>query len=78
MTITFACQCAPLTVSDVGDTPPVCRCGERRISDVKAPAPRFRGVCQGPSATYTHAEPAIVNVAPAGPLRVKGPTNAAR
>lgn len=27
-------------------------CGERRVQTVKARAPRFRGVCQGPSATY--------------------------
>jgi hypothetical protein len=32
-------------------SPPVCpACGERRISRTTAPAPRFSGLCSGPSA----------------------------
>lgn len=41
-----------LDVSDAGNEAPVCACGERRVASVKARAPKFRGVCQGPHAKY--------------------------
>ena len=43
-------------------------CGERRVRHVQAPAPRFRGLVKGPSATTTVLEPIAVPVAPGGPL----------
>ena len=34
-----------------GNSAPVCpTCGERRVSRTQAPAPRFVGICSGPSA----------------------------
>lgn len=50
ITIIFACG----HTTDVDDpvAPPICACGERRISHVKAPPPRFVGACRGPHATY--------------------------
>lgn len=76
MIIIFACGCPPMKVSDDTNAPPICPCGERRIRDVKAPAPRFRGVCQGPSAVSVRLDPIVVDVAPAGPLKLKEPTDA--
>ena len=36
-----------------GEGSPICaQCQETRVSHVKAPAPRFRGVVLGPCATY--------------------------
>ena len=49
--LSMACGHA-LTVSDDGATVPVCECGERRVAAVHARAPRFRGICQGPRATF--------------------------
>ena len=51
MTVTFACQhTQPL---EQVDTIPICRvCGERRVQIIQAPAPRFTGICRGPSATF--------------------------
>ena len=51
MTVTMACGC----VLKLGDTDgaPICVAhDERRVQAVKARAPKFRGVCQGPHATY--------------------------
>lgn len=51
---------------------PVCPCGESQIVWVKpSRAPRFTGACTGPFATHSHMDPAVVNLAPAGPLKVK-------
>lgn len=47
--LTFACG-HRFTLDDA-NTAPICpACGERRVSLVTAPAPRFSGFCQGPSA----------------------------
>lgn len=70
MTITFACG-HRVTLGTVGDTPPVCECGERQISTVKAPAPRFTGACQGPLAVTVSLPAVPVSVAPSGPLTLK-------
>lgn len=45
--VTFACGHV-VTVSESAETPPQCDCGERRVSRVKAPPPRFRGACETP------------------------------
>ena len=71
MTVFFACG-HQVTLGDPGETPPVCACGERRVRDVKAPAPRFRGACQGPSAVLEALPAMPVNAAPSGPLVLKG------
>lgn len=47
MTITFKCGHV-LTVDDVTEAPECQACGERQISNVTAPAPKFRGACSGP------------------------------
>lgn len=43
-----------LTVSETEATVICDECGERRVSRVTARAPRFRGVVQGPSATFVN------------------------
>lgn len=51
---------------------PRCHCGETQIVYVKtARPPRFSGAASGPYAEFKAVDPAIVNVAPAGPLRLK-------
>ena len=51
---------------------PCCPCGETEIVFVRpSRMPRFTGACTGPYATHTSLEPAVVNVAPSGPLRLK-------
>lgn len=62
-------------LSDTVASSPVCgTCGERQITYVKAPRlPRFVGACTGPYAEPTGVTPGVVNVAPAGPLRLKAP-----
>ena len=73
MTIYFACgHSAKLT--EPGDQPPVCACGERRIAQVEARAPKFRGFCQGPTAVRASLQALPVMVAPDGPLKLKEQT----
>lgn len=64
--LTFACGHGQAW-SD-GQEPRCEQCGERRVSRVTAPAPRFRGVCTGPSATREDLGPVPVSVAPSGAL----------
>ena len=40
ITVTFACGHSQQVNENVTEAP-MCRCGERRVSRVKAPAPRF-------------------------------------
>ena len=47
MTISFKCGHS-LDVDDVTNAPVCTQCGERQISNVTAPAPKFRGACSGP------------------------------
>lgn len=51
ITLVMACGHA-LSVNENGAESPICACGERRVAKVIARAPTFRGVCQGPHATY--------------------------
>lgn len=67
ITVTYACGHTQ-SIGANSDTPPICECGERRVSRVSAPAPRFRGICQGPSASMVALEAVPVNAAPAGAL----------
>ena len=68
--VTFACGHSA-SVGLTVDSAPVCGCGETRITRTHARAPRFVGACSGPYAETTALEPAIVNVAPGGVLRLK-------
>lgn len=67
--LTFACgHSQPWNDGDGA----ICRtCGERRVSHTQAPAPRFRGVCVGPSATRDDLGPMAISVAPAGGMTLK-------
>ena len=67
--ITFACGHGQAWQD--GGAPICATCGERRVSRVKAPAPRFRGVCVGPSATRDALAAVPVSVAPSGALSLK-------
>ena len=51
ITLSMACG-HPLTVKDDGSELPICPCGERRVTTVHTRAPKFRGICHGPHATY--------------------------
>ena len=51
MTVKFACG-HELTMEDATAAPLCPTCREHRVSRVWAPAPRFRGLCTGPSATH--------------------------
>jgi hypothetical protein len=51
ITVTMACGHTQQLVD--GSVPPFCgQCRETRVSHVKAPKPRFRGVVQGPCAEF--------------------------
>ena len=47
--LTFACG-HRFTLDDANTAPLCPACGERRVSRVTAPPPRFVGCCQGPTA----------------------------
>lgn len=71
ITLRFACG-HTTTVTATATSAPLCVvCGESRVQSVQTPPPRFTGACRGPYAETTAVEPGIVNVAPAGPLRLK-------
>ena len=72
MTVTFRCGHSVILPRDVAIAP-VCHCGERVVSRVDDAKPRFTGVCTGPFAETQDMPGAIVDVAPAGPLRLKPP-----
>ena len=49
--VRFACGHAGQELGEVVDAAPTCPiCGERRVSHVQAPPPRFRGAVRGPCA----------------------------
>ena len=59
-------------VPDTVSASPRCHCGEMQIVYAKPNRPpRFSGVAVGPYADFKAMEPAVVNVATAGPLRLK-------
>ena len=60
ITLTFACG-HRLTAETI-ETAQCPTCGERRVSQTKARAPRFRGVVIGPCATYEDLPAVRVNV----------------
>jgi len=72
MTITFRCGHTLTLPRDVAAAP-VCACGERVVSRVAGATPRFTGTCSGPFAETQDLPGAVVNLAPAGPLRLTPP-----
>jgi predicted RNA-binding Zn-ribbon protein involved in translation (DUF1610 family) len=63
--ITLSMACGHVVQIGDNDGPSPCpTCGERRVQAVKARAPKFRGVCQGPHAKYESlsATPVTVGV----------------
>ena len=72
MMIRFACGHVARVSHSVTE-PPVCGCGETRITRVVAPTPSIRGVCSGPLVTPQALDPIAVNLcAPnASPLKLK-------
>jgi DNA-directed RNA polymerase subunit RPC12/RpoP len=70
--IRYKCGTAGQLNEQFNGTPVCPHCGTTEIVFVKPPRmPRFTGACTGPYATHSHADPAVVNVAPAGPLVIK-------
>jgi hypothetical protein len=58
----FACG-HPLAWDPAATTVPVCAvCGERRIAQVTAPPPTFRGVATGPHAVHEDLGPIRVDL----------------
>jgi len=69
--VTFACG-HTLAIGENPQAPPVCaECGERQITRTVCRPPVFRGVATGPYCMTQAMEPGVVNVATAGPLRLK-------
>ena len=69
ITVSFPCPHASVEWDEgTGGTPQCPICGERRVSRVQAPAPRFRG-CRGPSADGERLTAIPVTLGP--PLRLK-------
>ena len=66
--VTFRCG-HELPVSETATAAPVCACGETRIVDVQAPAPRFTGVGSGPLLHTANLEPAAVTLGSLLPLK---------
>lgn len=67
--VTFACGHPAVKVPAEASDPPVCPlCQERQVRSVQAPAPRFRGFVQGPTAQTMTLDAIPVAVAPKGPL----------
>lgn len=66
ITVTFACGHGFALDPSVAVAPECPTCGERRVSRVTAPAPRFTGWCSGPSAESTPL-PAVPIAIPRSP-----------
>ncbi len=65
-------QCGHSSTIDEKATEASCPiCGNRQVTRVIARPPQFIGTCTGPYATTKSIEPAIVNLATAGSLKLK-------
>ena len=71
--VRFACG-HEIKIGENGNSTPVCPCGEKRVSSVQARPPSFSGACRGPYAVTKSVTPAVVNLASAGPLKLKEQT----
>jgi hypothetical protein len=70
--LTFGCGHAG-AADEKADSAPVCAvCGCRTVAMVQARPPRFRGVASGPYCETVALPAAVVDVAPGGPLVLKG------
>lgn len=73
ITVTFACGHSQGVLETAASAPRCAVCQESQVRQTVARPPKFRGVATGPYAEYqANAAPAVVNVAPAGPLPLKG------
>lgn len=72
MTVTFRCGHSVILPRNVS-VAPRCLCGERVVSRVEGAQPHFTGTCAGPFAETTDLPGAVVDLAPAGPLRLTPP-----
>jgi predicted RNA-binding Zn-ribbon protein involved in translation (DUF1610 family) len=71
ITVYFACG-HQNAVDDRAMSPVCPTCGNTQVARaIPNRTPRFVGACRGPYAETCAVDPAVVNVAPAGPLRVK-------
>lgn len=70
--VDFACGHS-LAIGDSANAAPRCAaCGEVQVRRVTTSRPpRFTGTVTGPYADFKGLDPGVVNVAPAGPLRLK-------
>lgn len=67
----FACG-HTATIGDAAASPTCPTCGESHVARaIPNRMPRFRGACRGPYAETCAVDPAVVNVAPMGPLTLK-------
>ena len=67
--ITIFYRCGHRQVVGPDHDAPICpQCGERRVGQVSAPPPRFRGVATGPHAVAGEIGAGMVSLAPGGPL----------
>lgn len=74
ITVRFLCG-HQTRVPETLASPPRCACGETRVTQVQARAPRFVGACTGPYAEYRSLAPGSVDLTTAGPLRLKEPNH---
>lgn len=71
--IRFRCGHTLRVDPDRVQRPSCLECGETMVARVQAPPPRFVGTVTGPLAETKHMEPAHVDLAPGGALRLKSP-----
>ena len=60
--ITVTMACGHVLSGDAKAAPYCPLCREVRVSRVKAPAPRFRGYCVGPTAEFAQLDPKPVRL----------------
>lgn len=70
--VTFECGIRSEYSDQMQISPRCSHCGTTKIASVRTSRPpRFTGVASGPLCEYKPLEPGVVDVAPAGPLRIK-------
>ena len=68
MSVTLTFSCGHTQPWQDGASPVCGTCGARQVSRTVAPAPRFRGVCVGPTATQDDLGAVPMGLAPSGAL----------
>lgn len=74
--ITFVCGHQQDVSPSATGSPSCVRCGELRVSRVKAPPPSFTGHVHGPYARTKDLGPTVVDLTTEGPLKLKPQGNA--